>query len=147
MRKVLLTFMTTVAAVVAMFGYRTSTPHPVSVATTTVAAPGGDDTGTDSRATAAAPTRKVVTGPAVRTRWGPVQVAITVSGGTVTAADAVLVPSGNDRDEEINARAVPVLAAETVAAQSAQIDAVSGATVTSHGYVTSLQAALDAAGL
>lgn len=147
MRKVLLTFMTTVAAVVAMFGYRTSTPHPVSVATPSVAAAGGADSAHSAGTTPAAPTSRVVTGPAVSTRWGPVQVAITVAGRTITAADAVVVPSENRRDVEINARAIPVLTEETVKAQGAGIDAVSGATVTSGGYVTSLQAALDAAGL
>jgi uncharacterized protein with FMN-binding domain len=56
-------------------------------------------------------------------------------------------PSGNGRDREINATALPVLTRETVSAQSAQIDVVSGATVTSRGYLTSLQSALDRAGL
>jgi uncharacterized protein with FMN-binding domain len=56
-------------------------------------------------------------------------------------------PSGNGRDREINAYALPVLRQETLAAQSATIDAVSGATVTSEGYRESLQSALDAAHL
>jgi uncharacterized protein with FMN-binding domain len=56
-------------------------------------------------------------------------------------------PNGNGRDREINARALPVLTQETIAAQSAAIDTVSGATVTSNGYKESLQAALDAAHL
>ena len=51
----------------------------------------------------------------------------------------------NSRDDEINAYAVPQLRSEVLTAQSASIDAVSGATVTSGGYVESLQAALDAA--
>ena len=75
------------------------------------------------------------------------QVAVTVSGGTITAADAVQVPSGNSRDEEINAVAVPILNQEVVAAQSAKIDTVSGATVTSDGYLASLQSAIDQAHL
>ena len=56
-------------------------------------------------------------------------------------------PSGNGRDLEINDRALPVLVQETLDAQSADIDMVSGATVTSDGYVTSLQSALDQAGI
>ncbi|MCW2777794.1 MAG: FMN-binding protein [Frankiales bacterium] len=155
MRKILLAFMTTLAAVVSLFGYRTSTPHPVSVATSTVAAAGsGGTTTTDGGTTAATPAApstgaasSTVTGDVVQTRWGPVQVRITVASGKVTAASAVQVPSGNGRDAEINGYAVPVLDQETVSAQSASIDAVSGATVTSDGYVTSLQSALDAAGL
>jgi uncharacterized protein with FMN-binding domain len=76
-----------------------------------------------------------------------VQVKITVSNGKVTAADAVAVPSGNFRDQEINSYAVPVLNQEVLDAQSAGIDTVSGATVTSDGYIQSLQSALDAAHL
>jgi uncharacterized protein with FMN-binding domain len=87
------------------------------------------------------------TGDAVQTRWGPVQVRITVSGGKITAADVVQVPQGNPRDQEINSYAVPVLNSEVVQAQSAQIDTVSGATVTSDGYLQSLQSAIDAAQL
>ncbi|MGN6610487.1 MAG: FMN-binding protein [Angustibacter sp.] len=87
------------------------------------------------------------TGDTVQTRWGPVQVQITVSGGKITAADVVQVPQGNPRDQEINSYAVPVLNSEVVQAQSAQIDTVSGATVTSDGYLQSLQSAIDAAHL
>ncbi|MBC7638697.1 MAG: FMN-binding protein [Rhodoferax sp.] len=78
---------------------------------------------------------------------GPVQVALTVAGATITAADAVQVASGNQNDHEINAVAVPILDQEVVAAQSAQVDTVSGATVTSDGYLASLQSAIDQAHL
>jgi uncharacterized protein with FMN-binding domain len=74
-------------------------------------------------------------------------VQVTVTGGKVTDSQAVQVPNGNGRDDEINSVAVPILNSEVLAAQSAQIDTVSGATVTSDGYVTSLQGALSAAGL
>ena len=87
------------------------------------------------------------TGDAVGTRWGDVQVQITVANGVITAVNAVEVPSGNQRDVEINNRAVPVLADEALQAQSADIDTVSGATVTSDGYLASLQSAIDQAGL
>jgi uncharacterized protein with FMN-binding domain len=56
-------------------------------------------------------------------------------------------PTENPRDQQINAYAIPQLNAEAVAAQSASIDAVSGATVTSDGYIESLQSAIDAAHL
>jgi uncharacterized protein with FMN-binding domain len=81
------------------------------------------------------------------TQWGPVQVQITVAGHKVTDAQAVQVPSGNGRDQEINSYAVPILNQEVVAAQSANIDMISGATVTSDGYLQSLQSAFDKAGL
>jgi uncharacterized protein with FMN-binding domain len=76
-----------------------------------------------------------------------VQVRITYSGSTITAVDVVEYPTENPRDQEINAQAVPELVQETLSAQSADIDMVSGATVTSTGYLQSLQSALDQAGL
>ena len=83
----------------------------------------------------------------METRWGTVQVEIVVKNGKITSADAVQYPTGNPRDQQINAYAVPQLNAEAVAAQSSSIDAVSGATVTSDGYLESLQSAIDAAHL
>ncbi|WP_431843608.1 FMN-binding protein [Calidifontibacter indicus] len=87
------------------------------------------------------------TGDSVDTRWGPVQVQITVSGGKITAVQAVVYPTDNPRDVEINNQALPILADEAVKAQSSQIDTVSGATVTSDGYISSLQSAIDKANL
>lgn len=87
------------------------------------------------------------TGDSVDTRWGPVQVQITVSSGKITAVQAVVYPTHNPRDVEINNQALPILADEAVKAQSSQIDAVSGATVTSDGYISSLQSAIDKANL
>jgi uncharacterized protein with FMN-binding domain len=151
-RRILLVLMSTVAAVVTLFGYRTSTPTPAVAATTAPAA--GSGTAPSSGSTAGAGTAptsgsgsSTVTGSAAQTRWGPVQVAITVAGGKVTAVSVVQVPDSNGRDVEINDYAVPVLTQEALAAQSADIDSVSGATYTSQGYKTSLQSALDQAGL
>jgi uncharacterized protein with FMN-binding domain len=86
-------------------------------------------------------------GSVASTRWGPVQVRITVSGGKLVGAATLQVPSCNGRDTEINNYAVPILNSEAVAAGTANIDTVSGATVTSNGYITSLQSAIDAAHL
>jgi uncharacterized protein with FMN-binding domain len=74
-----------------------------------------------------------------------VQVRVTVGGGRLTGVVVVRTPSENERDREIAGYAVPVLTSETLTAQSAQIDTVSGATYTSEGYVRSLQGALDRA--
>ena len=87
------------------------------------------------------------TGEAVDTQYGPVQVQITVSDGKITAATAVEHPNTDGHDAMINNRAVPVLQDETVQAQGANIDSVSGATFTSQGYIASLQSALDQANL
>lgn len=86
-------------------------------------------------------------GATAQTAYGPVQVRITVTSRLVKAAQAIQVPTGNGMDQRIAAYAVPVLNQEAVAAQSAQIALVSGATYTSRGYVTSLQSALDQAGI
>jgi uncharacterized protein with FMN-binding domain len=77
-------------------------------------------------------------------RWGTIQVRLTVSGGKVSAVDLVEYPTDR-RSGSINAYAAPVLEREAVAAQSANIDAVSGATYTSQAYATSLQSAIDQA--
>jgi uncharacterized protein with FMN-binding domain len=74
-------------------------------------------------------------------------VQLTVTAGKVTAVTVLQQPSGNPKDTEINDYALPILTQETTSAQSANIDMVSGATVTSDGYVESLQSALDQAGL
>jgi major membrane immunogen (membrane-anchored lipoprotein) len=88
-----------------------------------------------------------VDGAAADTQYGPVQVELQISGGKIVAATAIQFPQSGGRDREINSYAIPVLQQETVAAQSAQIDTVSGATYTSQGYLQSLQSALDSAHL
>jgi len=95
----------------------------------------------------AAGTAKTVTGAAWPTIYGPVQVQVTVKAGKITAVNALEYPAGSPRDEQINAYAIPLLNQETLAAGSANIDAVSGATYTSQGYIGSLQNALDKAGI
>lgn len=85
------------------------------------------------------------TGTQADTPYGPVQVQVTVAGGKISSAQAVLHPSGDGNSQQINAYAVPILNSEAVSAQSAQINMVSGATFTSDGYQTSLQSALDQA--
>ena len=84
------------------------------------------------------------TGSAVQEPWGSFQVQAVISGGKIT--NVVLVQSPSDgHSRQINSRAVPTLTQSAIAAQSAKIDMVSGATWTSQSYLTSLQAALDQA--
>ena len=75
------------------------------------------------------------------------QVAVTVDASRVTDVAVLQYPTGNSKDEEINSYALPILIQQTLDRQSADIDMVSGATVTSGGYQQSLQSALDQAGL
>ena len=83
-------------------------------------------------------------GPTVNTRWGPVQVeAVVSSSGQICDVDAIQSPNSHRRSVAINNNALPILHKQVMNAQSANINGVSGATVTSTGYVRSLQAILD----
>jgi uncharacterized protein with FMN-binding domain len=173
MRRIVLWAASTVVVLVLLFGYRTSLEGPVSttnVVTFSAAGAGSSPTQTPSTSGAsgtsgAPPTTtprpkttpettttprsvsKTVTGSAVMTNYGPVQVQITTSGRKLTNVAVLQYPNTNGRDAEINGHALPILVDETMQAGSAQIDMVSGATYTSQGYLQSLQAALDRAGL
>lgn len=83
----------------------------------------------------------------MQTRFGPVQVQITVANGKITDVTALQLTNSDGKSIQISNRAAPLLRSEALAAQSASIKTVSGATVTSSAYVTSLQAAIDAAHL
>jgi uncharacterized protein with FMN-binding domain len=85
------------------------------------------------------------TGPSVNVNYGNVQVKITVVNGRITDAVAVKAPSG--RNDRWTNMAVPVLKQQTLKAQSANIQGVSGASYTSYGWFTSLQGAIALAGL
>jgi uncharacterized protein with FMN-binding domain len=142
MRRNLAALLGTLTALVLLFSYHTSLDSSASppAAATAPLTPGGSSSSDSSGST-------TYTGEVADTRWGPVQVRITVTDGRITAAETTQVPSDNPRDQEINSYAVPVLNQEAVQAQSARIDAVSGATVTSDGYIQSLQSAIDQANL
>ena len=165
---------TTVTVVVLLFGYHTSTNSsstagvgavasaplttptpaptaPARPAPTITAPPPAKATAPAASSAAPTPTPTsatgTYTGEVAQTEWGPVQVQLTVAAGRITAVQVPQYPNGNPRDAEINSYALPTLIQETEQQQSAQIDMVSGATVTSTGYLQSLQSALDKAGL
>ena len=104
----------------------------------------GDTTG---QANTAQQGTRTVDGATVQTRFGPVQVRVTIEGSSVTEITAVQLPDGDRRSVQISSRAEPTLRSEALAAQSANIDGVSGATYTSLAYARSLQSALDSAGI
>jgi uncharacterized protein with FMN-binding domain len=143
MRRIVLWLLGTVTVVVLLFGYRTSLAGPLATTGATVASSPPPTAGASSTAASS----RTVSGPVVQTRWGPVQVEVTVKNGKLSDVSVPQYPNGNPRDQQINAYALPALVQETLDAQSADIDMVSGATVTSDGYLRSLQGALDQAGL
>lgn len=165
-QRLVLSGLSTLTVVVLLFGYRTSTAGPLEAAAgsrvvTAGSTPGGTsgasadtapDTGGSSGGSSGASSgghggSQTVTGDQVQTEWGPVQVALTVADGQITEVAVPVYPNGNPRDVEINSYALPILVQSTLDAQSADIDMVSGATVTSQGYLSSLQSALDQADL
>jgi uncharacterized protein with FMN-binding domain len=154
MRRIVIWLASTVTVVVLLFGYHTSTNKTTSGtteggtsgSTTSANEPGASPSSPSSGSSGTHSTKiTTYTGSVAQTRWGPVQVKISVQGGRLTKVTILQHPSGNSRDAQINNYALPILINETVTAQSANIDMVSGATVTSGGYVRSLQAALDQA--
>ena len=113
-----------------------STPTPVATATATPTA---------SAATGSSLKNGTYKGATSYTRFGNVQVSITVSGGKITAVNNLQLPQDDQRSAQISSYAGAQLQSQALAAQSANIDGVSGATYTSQGYAESLQAAIDAA--
>lgn len=168
MRRITTWLLSTISALVLLFSYHTSTnaTERASVVAQgdTGTASGSTDSGstdsgsTDSGSTGSGSTDSgstdaessasgTYTGDAVSTRFGDVQVEITVEDGQITESRVTQVPWNDHKDQEINAYAVPILNEEAVDAQSADIDMVSGATYTSEGYIQSLQSAIDQANL
>ena len=146
MRRIILWLASTVTIVVLLFGYHTSANRTSAAAVTSTAGSPTSTGSTSSSSSSSSTKTKTYTGSVAQTRWGPVQVQITVQDGKITKVTVLQQPNGNHKDAEINSYALPILVQDTLDAQSAQIDMVSGATVTSDGYITSLQSALDQAG-
>ena len=155
----------------ALLSFKTQT-HPVAnAAALPSAAASSSSAGTASGATSASPgsgtnkipngsrssyssakpttgsSPKTYTGQAITTRYGVVQVKVTVANGKITDVAFVQLSAFDGRSQQINSSAGPQLLKETIQQQSAQVDTISGASYTSAGYRESLQSALDRAGL
>ncbi|MFF8907392.1 FMN-binding protein [Streptomyces olivaceoviridis] len=141
LRRIVLASAATVSGMVLLLSLKPHTAATLATASTKSPA------ASSSSAPGSASGTRTATGDTAQTRWGPVQVRVTVADGRLTDVTAVSYPQDNPRDQEINSYALPQLRREALAAQSAQIDTVSGATYTSDGYRQSLQSALDSAGL
>jgi uncharacterized protein with FMN-binding domain len=130
----------TVTVLVLLFSYHTSTSSRFAPSQAAVAAR------ERAESTADLPESGTFDGDPVVTRFGVVQVRITVADGRIATVEALQAPDRDRHDQIINARAVPILNAEAVREQGSDVDLVSGATLTSQGYVQSLQSAIDKAG-
>jgi uncharacterized protein with FMN-binding domain len=150
MRRTIAMLAVTVVGVILILTFRS---HPE---TPTAVPPATDRTGrTGASSGAAAPSatapltralprgHHVVTGDAEQTQWGIVQVRVTVDARRIVDVRALRLPNSNPLDVQLSGRAVRVLRPAVLAAQSADVDMVSQATVTSDGYLRSLQSALD----
>jgi uncharacterized protein with FMN-binding domain len=169
MKRVLLSTFGTVAGLIALLTFK-SQGHPLtttgalpsaglpgsgSSSTPTTAPPAGGDTSGGSssapppaaRSSSAKAASRTVAGDAVETRYGVVQVQVTVSGNRIDNVSFLQLTAFDGRSQEINGAAAPILLQETLSAQSAHIDNVSGASYTTDGYLQSLQSALDKAGI
>jgi uncharacterized protein with FMN-binding domain len=165
MRRAVLTLGGTVAGLAALLTFKThsiadaspaASPPPVSAATSQPA-PTPTRTGavgaTATKSAAATPkaststqaTVRTATGMVVNTQYGPMQVEVTLDGSKITKVTVLQQTDDGGESAAIDSAAIPKLTSETLAAQSASIDAVSGASYTSSGYVKSLQSALDQA--
>ena len=146
MRRAALAIVGTVAALVMLLSFKTHAAAPLTTPPAAVSSSGTSASGSSTSSSSPAPTAtKTVTGDAVETRFGPVQVKITVTDGKLTSVTAIAYPQSDPRDQQINSYAIPQLDSEALQAGSANISMISGATFTSTGYVESLQSALDKA--
>jgi len=126
----------------------TSTPTPGSSSGTgSSSGSGSASSGSSTSSTSSASGLRdgTYTGSAASTRYGDVQVVLTVSDGRIAGVEVPVSPDGSPRDRQISQTAIPRLVSATLSAQSASVDFVSGATYTSRGYEQSLQSALDQA--
>ena len=127
---------------------KTTAAVPAPAKATTSAASSGSGSGSSgsSRPSGSSGVSGTATGDAISTQYGPVQVRVTVEDGKITAIQGLVLTGNDPRSAEISSFAGPTLKQEALTQQSADVDAVSGATFTSAGYAQSLQSALDKLG-
>ena len=162
MRRVVLALGGTVAGLVMLLSFRSHTASTASAGVTAGSGGTGTSPGASSAAgsgssaasgagAASAPvsagsgTGTAVTGDAIATPYGPTQVQVTLNAGKIVKVTVLQHTDDGVNSQMIDGHALPLLNNATLTAQSAKIDAVSGASYTSAGYIKSLQSALDKA--
>lgn len=124
----------------------TSTPKATATSTPKAATAAPAQLAATATPSPTAVTTHTITGPAIDDPFGTVQATITVAGNKITNV-SIAAPQDNPRSASINQQAVSLLQTETLQAQSANVNVISGATVTSEAYIQSLQSALQTTGL
>jgi uncharacterized protein with FMN-binding domain len=154
-------FVITAVALVLILSFKTPDPTKPQTGAVALATPGGA-TGTQpspgevAPVTSPSPTSPPsssgsgmkpgqYTGEDIQTRFGDIQVKVTVSGGHISDVQALQLPFDRQRSQDISDYVRQPLHDEVLQAQSAQIDTISGATYTSDAYTQSTQSALDQA--
>jgi uncharacterized protein with FMN-binding domain len=148
MRRVILAVVGTIAGLVALLSFKSHAPTAVAAASGSTSGSGGTAGSAGTAAagpspSAAPPGERNVDGNVANTVYGPVQIQVVVKDSKLIGVNVLEQPSSTSRDLQIGQFAFPQLIKETLAAQSARVDAVSGASYTSAGYIQSLQSALD----
>jgi uncharacterized protein with FMN-binding domain len=143
MRRFPLVLAGTVAGTAGVLAFHAHSPAVTTATATAAATPAATAASSGSSSSGASDT---ATGDAVDTQYGAAQVRVTVVDGKITKIEALQLQGNEPRSVEISSSAEPVLQQEALTAQSADIDAVSGATFTSASYAQSLQSALDKLG-
>jgi uncharacterized protein with FMN-binding domain len=138
MRRSPIVLTATAAGLAAVLGFDAHQPSLPSASASASATP--TDTPTQSGTT------RTATGDAVDTRYGAAQVKVTITNGKITDVEALRLQGNDPQSVQISSAAEPQLRASALAKQTAAIDAVSGATITSASYEASLQSALDKLG-
>jgi uncharacterized protein with FMN-binding domain len=125
----------------------TATAAPAATTTTATATPTtSGSSGSGGASGSGASVSGTATGDAIDTRYGAAQVRVTVSNGKIVKLEALQLQANDPHSQQISSFAAPQLEQEVLAAQSASVDAVSGATFTSASYLQSVQSALDKLG-
>src|SRR5580658_1163937 len=153
MRRAILAVTGTIAGLVALLSFKAHDPA-VPVASTSGTS-GGSSASSSSSASTTIPGEfrsvagpltageTTVTGHVANTVYGPVQIELVVKNSKIVKVAVLEQPTNTIHDIQIGQFAFPRLISETLAAQNAKIDAVSGASYTSAGYISSLQSAVD----
>jgi hypothetical protein len=164
MRRVILTIVGTIAGLVALLSFKSHLPTAPSAAVSTTGGTGstagtGGTSGTPPASSSPATVpgefpmgslagklttgETAVTGHVATTVYGPVQIQLIMRNSKIVKVAVLQQPMNTTNDIQIGDFAFPKLISETLTAQTAKIDAVSGASYTSEGYIKSLQSALD----